>query len=331
LTTNQNKARHQKKTLIQELKATEQNISKTTIEIEKANQTIAELQNDIIKLQQAQKPLQEKLDTLSQELGYSLLFSRQLGKADPIYLVANQKDPTLTKRLITYLSYIKQHQINLLAEAEQLQQSIQARQTTKQEKMKRLSTMQSEQTQKLTLFKEDNSLQKDIIQAITAQLKTDAQKIKQLKINQRQLQQILGNIEQKKLQKTDLQPFYRLKKHLPWPIRFKQKGRHTDGYSKGNGIFIPLSEGRQIYAVRAGKVAFSDWLRGYGLLIILQHDNGFMTLYANNQALYKEKGETVTTGEKIATSGHSGGQLDDGLYFEIRQHGQPLPPQTWLK
>ena len=83
-------------------------------------------------------------------------------------------------------------------------------------------------------------------------------------------------------------------------------------------------------AVYSGKVVFSDWLKGYGLLLIIDHGQGFMTLYAHNQTLFKQKGDTVTQGIQIASVGHTGGLKQNGLYFEIRQYGKAIPPLKWL-
>ena len=90
------------------------------------------------------------------------------------------------------------------------------------------------------------------------------------------------------------------------------------------------AEGAAVTAVYPGKVVFSDWLKGYGLLLIIDHGRGFMTLYAHNQSLFKQKGDSVNQGEQFATVGHSGGLKQNGLYLEIRQRGQAISPLAWL-
>lgn len=96
------------------------------------------------------------------------------------------------------------------------------------------------------------------------------------------------------------------------------------------GLIFFANEGMPVNAVSTGKVVFSDWLKGYGLLLIIDHGQGFMTLYAHNQSLFKQKGDNVQRGEQIATVGHSGGIKQNGLYFEIRQRGKAVPPLKWL-
>ena len=130
--------------------------------------------------------------------------------------------------------------------------------------------------------------------------------------------------------------FSSLKGQLPWPI----KGRLTNKFGSAraestesiwDGVLIDASEGTEIRAVTSGKVVFSDWLRGYGLLIIIDHGKGYMTLYAFNQSLYRQVGEWVDVGEVIASVGQSGGRSHSGLYFGIRNKGKPVDPLEWCR
>jgi septal ring factor EnvC (AmiA/AmiB activator) len=103
-----------------------------------------------------------------------------------------------------------------------------------------------------------------------------------------------------------------------------------DGH-QSQGLLIAGNAGAQVHAVRAGRVAYADWLKGYGLLVIVDHGGGWMTLYAFNDALLKNAGDEVQSGEAIATVGSSGGQGRPALYFELRKDGQPADPSTWLR
>jgi septal ring factor EnvC (AmiA/AmiB activator) len=117
-----------------------------------------------------------------------------------------------------------------------------------------------------------------------------------------------------------------MRRKLPRPVQ-----NNSNSFEKMNqGLMFFANEGEPVSSVYPGKVVFSDWLRGYGLLLIIDHGNGFMTLYAHNQSLYKHKGDTVHQGESIASVGHSGGILKNGLYFEVRQRGKAVPPLEWL-
>ena len=97
------------------------------------------------------------------------------------------------------------------------------------------------------------------------------------------------------------------------------------------GLNIPASEGTPVRAIHHGRVVFSDWLRGYGLLVIIDHGDGYLSLYGHNQSLLRETGAWVSSGDGIATVGNSGGREQPGLYFEIRHHGQPQDPARWCR
>ena len=121
---------------------------------------------------------------------------------------------------------------------------------------------------------------------------------------------------------------------LPWPVdgrllaRFGES-RGDDARTKWDGVMISASAGSQVHAVHGGRVVFADWLRGAGLLVILDHGNGFLSLYGHNQTLLKSAGDVVKAGESISTVGNSGGQDTSALYFAIRQQGHPSDPAQW--
>ena len=97
------------------------------------------------------------------------------------------------------------------------------------------------------------------------------------------------------------------------------------------GVSIPAAEGASVQAIHHGRVVYADWLRGSGLLLIIDHGDGYMSLYANNQSLLREVGEWVNAGTPVSTAGNTGGQEESGLYFEIRHQGKPTDPARWCK
>jgi septal ring factor EnvC (AmiA/AmiB activator) len=95
-------------------------------------------------------------------------------------------------------------------------------------------------------------------------------------------------------------------------------------------VFVRAPEGEEVRAVAAGRVVFADWLRGFGNLLVLDHGQGFLTIYGNNQSVVKRPGDAVKGGEVVATVGATGGAEESGLYFEIRQQGRPVDPMAWV-
>ncbi|PKM25690.1 MAG: peptidase M23 [Gammaproteobacteria bacterium HGW-Gammaproteobacteria-13] len=131
-------------------------------------------------------------------------------------------------------------------------------------------------------------------------------------------------------------PFAKARGKLPWPVDGRLVARYGtprggDARTKWDGVLIGASAGSQVHAVHGGRVVFADWLRGAGLLVILDHGNGYLSLYGHNQSLLKDAGDVVKAGEAIATVGNSGGQETSALYFAIRQQGRPIDPAQWCR
>lgn len=121
---------------------------------------------------------------------------------------------------------------------------------------------------------------------------------------------------------------------LRWPVRGELTGRfgapRLEGGTTWRGVFIRAANGTEVHAVADGKVVFADWMRGFGNLIIVEHGDGYMTVYGNNESVFKSPGDDVSAGDVIASVGTSGGQEESGLYFEIRYRGQPQDPAKWV-
>jgi septal ring factor EnvC (AmiA/AmiB activator) len=131
-------------------------------------------------------------------------------------------------------------------------------------------------------------------------------------------------------------PFAEAKGKLPWPVDGRLLARYgeargDDARATWDGVMISAAAGSQVRAVHGGRVVFADWLRGSGLLVILDHGNGYLSLYGHNQSLLKSAGDVVKAGEAISTVGNSGGQEATALYFAIRQQGRPSDPAQWCR
>jgi septal ring factor EnvC (AmiA/AmiB activator) len=129
--------------------------------------------------------------------------------------------------------------------------------------------------------------------------------------------------------------FSRLKGLLHLPVRGELMNRfgspREEGGPNWKGVFIRAAGGAEVRAIAGGRVVFADWLRGFGNLIILDHGQGYMSLYSNNESLYKQAGDAVKTGDAVASVGNSGGQAEPGVYFELRYKSRPINPMDWVK
>jgi septal ring factor EnvC (AmiA/AmiB activator) len=130
------------------------------------------------------------------------------------------------------------------------------------------------------------------------------------------------------------EPFAASRGKLAWPVQGRVTGNFGQmrgaGPVRWNGVLLEAAAGTPVRAVHRGRIAFADWLQGLGLLIIVDHGGGYMSLYGHNEALLKESGDWVEPGEPIAQVGDTGGQARSGLYFEIRRNGEPVDPNPWI-
>jgi septal ring factor EnvC (AmiA/AmiB activator) len=156
--------------------------------------------------------------------------------------------------------------------------------------------------------------------------------------DQEELQRLLELIEQAVADlevPAEYQAFEAFRGQLPWPVAGRASNRfgarRGQGTLRWQGLVIPAEEGSTVNAIHHGRVVFADWFRGSGLLLIIDHGDGFMSLYAHNEALLREVGEWVSAGAAVATVGNSGGRAEPGLYFEIRKDGKPTDPVAWLR
>jgi septal ring factor EnvC (AmiA/AmiB activator) len=176
------------------------------------------------------------------------------------------------------------------------------------------------------------------IKKISQSLRKKDQQLSTLNADQQRLQTLLEeaiNTLSNLQLPSNAEPFRTLRGKMPTPTKGKtllSYGKpQFDGKLKRNGILIGNRMGADVVSVHYGRVIFSDYLRGHGLLLILDHGDGYMSLYGHNETLLKEVGEWASASEKIATVGNSGGQTQVGLYFEIRHKGKPQNPQPWLR
>lgn len=241
-------------------------------------------------------------------------------------------------RLVTYNRYLQTHRMNrmrgLLDELSALIAVTQDIQSARTELTARRESGQAE-IDLLTTHRAEREL---LINKLTAQLADHRQRLRAYARDEKalldlleRLQDVLADIPR---QISDALPLLQLRGRLPWPLQ----GRIVTAFGTtlgpgrtADGIVIAAATGTEVMAVAHGRVAYADWLRGFGLLIIVDHGDGYMSLYANNEALLRDEGDWVQAGTALARAGSSGGAEQSGLYFELRKNSQPLNPNLWLR
>ena len=320
-----NKAQNKRETLTQELK-------KTEIEIGNAVQQITKLQNDTHDNQQQITALHQQNDAISQQLlsQQTLLASHlralyKMGANQPLKWLLNQKNPQAINRLLTLYHYLLEARQKAIIKVQQTKHALMKTEHTLQEKMAlQLQFQKQLHTRTYTLHQEKN-YQSTLVQSIERSIQSKQTQLNEYQQNKANLTRLLKKLV-KKDQSVHEYPFIKMKGKLPLPLKVQPSNIQP----VNQGVELLTYEGNPVQAVSSGKVIFSDWLKGYGLLLIISHGNGYMTLYGHNQALFKKTGDTVSSGEQIAAVGHSGGVKENSLYFEIRHSGKALPPLNWL-
>ena len=322
------------KTLQDNLKVIEIQIAKAA---RKLNKTQRFLDNNQQKLKILRKQQKDYLSSLSQQkivLAKQIRSAYMTGNYDFAKMLLNQQDATNFERTITYYQYLNKARklqidsFNLLVKN---LQKVNAKLINNQSELEQLKGKQLEQQQ---VLKANQTERAGTLIALQDAIESEEVKIAQLQINEKNLLEALTQAQQLDQQDITLSGLSDLKGRLLMPTKGKLRrmfGRYRQGQIKWKGVVINGTPGDAVIAIHHAKVLYSDWLRGFGLVTVLDHGDGFMSLYGHNQALLKQTGESVQAGEAIALLGQSGGQNRPNLYFEIRHKGKPINPVNWLK
>jgi murein hydrolase activator len=322
------------KTLQDNLKVIEIQIAKAA---RKLNKTQRFLDNNQQKLKILRKQQKDYLSSLSQQkivLAKQIRSAYMTGNYDFAKMLLNQQDATNFERTITYYQYLNKARklqidsFNLLVKN---LQKVNAKLINNQSELEQLKGKQLEQQQ---VLKANQTERVGTFIALQNAIESEEVKIAQLQINEKNLLEALTRAQQLDQQDVTLSGLGTLKGRLLMPAKGnlrKMFGKFRQGQIKWKGVVINGTPGDSVIAIHHAKVLYSDWLRGFGLVTVLDHGDGFMSLYGHNQALLKQAGESVLAGETIALLGQSGGQNRPNLYFEIRHKGKPINPVNWLK
>lgn len=291
-------------------------------------------------------------DMQEQQLLLAKLLHQQYlgGKQEYFILLLNNHDPNQAARELQYYEYIAQSRAAWLQTMRGNLAKLNTVTAQAKQKNIELAELQAEQSrQKQSLLREKNAHQQ-VLNKIALQLKQQRQEIGRLQRDENHLAKLLEKLSRIVAQpktspppknsgesaiRTLGAPFTTLKGKLALPVKGKITNKfgskRPDSPVLWKGLFVRAAASQQVYAVAPGRVIFADWLRGFGNLLIIDHGLGYMSLYGNNETLYKQVGDELLAGDIIAAVGNSGGNENYGLYFELRHEGIPLDPGKWVK
>ena len=320
----------------QALRSTERKIGDYVQELQQLKRQLRKQDRQLQKLIKQQQQLQRQVDNQRELLGEQVRAAYMIGRQEYLKLLLNQQDPAAMGRTMAYYKYFNQARQERIEQAIESIAQLDAVSLRLEQEKRVLQTMRDEQIAKKQKLEKSNRQRAQLVAQLKKEIHSKEEQISQLRKNEQQLKAVLeaiGDTLADILPAEQPRNFAAYKGRLTWPARGKVDNRYGQSRHKGrlkwNGVMIHAQEGNTVHAVSRGRVAYADWLRGYGLLVILDHGDGYMSLYGHNQSLLKEVGDWVEADEAIANVGNSGGQQSAGLYFEIRHNGQPANPARW--
>ena len=277
-----------------------------------------------------------ELELEADQLAEQVRAAYMSGSQERVKLLLNQRDPATLGRLLSYYEYFNEFRADNIqivnghiADLATLRSEVAAEEA-------RLAGLAKERYNELTKLNTAQETRQNLLATLQGRIATEGKEIEQLAAQEKDLTRLIDELTRilSDYPISSEDPFSEHKGRLTWPVAgtllhdFGQP-RVSDRL-KWNGVVLAAPRGREVRAIYHGRVVFSDWLAGLGLLVIVEHGEGYMTLYGYNETTMKKAGDWVAPGDVIATVGDSGGQSRSALYFEIRRGTQPLNPRQWV-
>ena len=333
------KSKDQVKEFQSELKKNELMAAKISEQLENIQNNILKKKDNLERLKIKKKDSQKIIDIEKKILISQIKTMYKIGKYDYVKLLLNQQNVSEITRAIAYYDYDNYARSKRIKKLKNTLIDIEKIQLTILDQTSRLESLNTTHKSKLDTFNKYRGDRLKFITEINKHIDRQGVELLLLKENEHELVKLLNKLNVHKKNKTDTLKkgfsFSSKKGELIWPINGKLLKKYGEKKKKTGlkwrGVLIESVQGSHVSAVSQGKIVFADWFRNFGLLIIIDHENDYLSLYGHNQRLLKSIGDFVQTGEKIATVGDSGGQKNSALYFEIRKGKKTLNPSLWCK
>ena len=307
--------------------------------------TLRGLDNEADQARRSMQDLQRKFDAEQKNLERTrVILERELqiaymaGKQEQIKLLLNQEDPAALARLMVFHQYFMRARTRAMhdirATLERLA-GIEQKQALKREEIQGLIGQQQKKSSQL-LVQQDK--RREVLALLQDRLSSKTDQLVALEEDEQRLQKLVQSLQQAirdiPLVADEYASLPSLKGKLGWPVAgymtMYYGEQHAYGKLRSRGVHIASTPGADVHVIARGRVVFADWLRGFGLLLIVDHGDNYMSLYGQNSSLYKEVGEWVARDEVVAAAGSSGGRVQAGLYLELRKDGRPIDPGGWF-
>jgi septal ring factor EnvC (AmiA/AmiB activator) len=317
-----------------ELRARELAVAQTVRDLRVLDQKLVVAQGRMDELVRSRDALDASLASQRGALAALLRSAYALGRNEELRLLLLQDDAAAISRMLAYYRYFERARVGeiqrLLADLDALAQ-VQKAIAQQTESMRQARDARGDEVQRL---EDERNARAQALAMLEVTLKDQSSRLAALGRDEKSLLELIAKLHDIfadiPRQIAGAEPFAQTRGRLAWPLRgIAQVAARQEG--DAHGVLIAANEGSEVLAVSHGRVVFADWLRGYGLLLIVDHGDGYLSLYGCNETLLKDVGDWVDGGDVIATSGTSGGRKTPGLYFELRHDGKPLDVHAWLR
>jgi septal ring factor EnvC (AmiA/AmiB activator) len=276
--------------------------------------------------------LEEESRLLASQVRMAYLSGRQ----ERIKLLLNQHDPASIGRLLTYYRFFSEYRGRNIHTVSAIIEDLDRLRADAANEEQRLAGLARARNAELTELKTAQEKRHALLLALQTKISEEGSEVQRLAAQEQDLSRLIAELTSilSDYPISSEEPFSRLKGKLTWPVAgrllhdFGQP--RASGELKWNGVVLSAPRGREVRSVYHGRVVFADWLSGMGLLVIVDHGEGYMSLYGYNETTLKTTGDWVAPGDVIATVGESGGQPQPALYFELRQGARPINPAIWF-
>ncbi len=279
---------------------------------------------------------QAELDEESGQLAAQLRSAYMSGNQERIRMLLNQQDPATLGRLMAYYRYLNDYRTaNIEAVSEHIRQLDELHAQIAAETA-RLGRLAKEKYDELSKLDAAQQRRRELLASLRQRIASEGKEVERLAAQEKDLSRLIAELTSilSDYPISSEQPFSDHKGRLTWPVAgtlLHDFGQPRGGSAiKWNGVVLGAPRGREVRSVYHGRVVFADWLAGMGLLVIVDHGDGYMTLYGYNETILKNAGDWVAPGDVLATVGDSGGRPETGLYFEVRQETRPVNPRQWF-
>lgn len=322
---------------LKQLAKIEKQLQEINRELHERNENLSLLKDKLSGLNSERDQLEEKLAVQQQQLNEQLRAAYMQGKQPAMKVLLNLQNADNLSRIMMYYDYLHKTQLNSINEMKYTLEKLDNNQSAIDEKHQAINKSRTELRRKREQMEAKLKDRQQWIDKIQTKLKSKSLALEKLREDARNLETVIAKQQLKKHNKKTAsnvkQNLAPLKGQLNWPVSGDVEHHFGDKIQNKlnwKGIVINGQPGMSVIAPAAGNVVFADWMRGFGLLMIVDHGHGFLSLYGRNQVLYKQPGDSVAPGDVIGLVGTSGGFDKSGLYFELRHHGMPVDPEKWL-